>query len=65
VDYTKSIVEVYIDFVNYSMEAASAGDKLSFLGHCSAVLYQEETCCMTWELILCHHGYLIGEGSIW
>jgi hypothetical protein len=42
VDYTKSIVEVYINFVNYSMEAASAWGKLSFLGHCGAVLYQEE-----------------------
>jgi hypothetical protein len=39
VDHTKSIVEVYIDFIKCLMEAALAGDKLSFLGHCGAVLF--------------------------
>jgi hypothetical protein len=37
VDYTKSLVEVYVDFVRYLMEAVLEGDKLGFLWHCGAI----------------------------
>jgi hypothetical protein len=42
VDYAKPIVEVYIDFVKYSLEAGAERGKLDFLGICGAVGYAED-----------------------
>lgn len=61
-DYTKSVVEVYVDFCKYSMEAASEGHTLGFLRYLGVLcLPNDENIHIDVRVHALHHGFLTGE----